>query len=113
MLSREKKDRYPRFFLNTGSRVLNLALSGDAWYGGWAGQRLINVVGDTTTGKTLLGCEAVNQLYYHWHKEAKREVKCSYRDVEAAFDFALAEDFGMPLSWIDWGDESNPLETIQ
>lgn len=112
LLSREGKDKYPSFFLGTGSRLLNLALSGDAWNGGWAGQRLINVVGDTTTGKTLLGCEAVNQLYYNWHKEGGN-VKCSYRDVEAAFDFALAEDFGMPLDWIDWGDEENPLEAIQ
>ena len=115
LMKEEGRSKRPSFFLNTGSRVLNLALSGDAWHGGWAGQRLVNVVGDTTTGKTLLGCEAVNQLYYNWHKDTntKRNVKCSYRDVEAAFDFALAEDFGMPLEWIDWGDEDNPLETIQ
>jgi len=112
LLKEEAKDKRPSFFLNTGSRLLNLALSGDAWNGGWAGQRLVNVVGDTTTGKTLLGCEAVNQLYYNWHKEGKK-VKCSYRDVEAAFDFALAEDFGMPLDWVDWGNEDAPLETIQ
>jgi RecA/RadA recombinase len=113
MLSKEGTDKRPSFFLNTGSRVLNLALSGDAWNGGWAGQRLVNIVGDTTTGKTLLGCEAVNQLYYNWHREEMRNVKCSYRDVEAAFDFALAEDFGMPLEWIDWGDENKPIESIQ
>jgi RecA/RadA recombinase len=108
----EGKDKRPSFFLNTGSRLLNLALSGDAWNGGWAGQRLVNVVGDTTTGKTLLACEAVNQLYYNWQGQG-RKVKCSYRDVEAAFDFSLAEDFGMPLDWIDWGDEDNPMESIQ
>ena len=112
LLKEEKDGKRPSFFLNTGSRVLNLALSGDAWNGGWAGQRLVNIVGDTTTGKTLLGCEAVNQLYYNWHKEG-RKVLCSYRDVEAAFDFALAEDFGMPLEWIDWGDEDTPMESIQ
>jgi RecA/RadA recombinase len=108
MLKGERKDKRPSFFLNTGSRLLNLALSGDAWNGGWAGQRLINVVGDTTTGKTLLACEAVNQLYYGWSKEGKN-VKCTYRDVEAAFDFSLAEEFGMPLDWIEWGE----LDTIQ
>lgn len=113
LLKEEAKGKYPSFFLNTGSRVLNLALSGDAWRGGWAGQRIINVIGDTTTGKTLLACEAVNQLYYNWHKGNKKNVKCSYRDVEAAFDFALGEDFGMPLDWIDWGDESKPITTIQ
>jgi RecA/RadA recombinase len=112
ILSPERKDKHPSFFLNTGSRLLNLALSGDAWNGGWAGQRLVNVVGDTTTGKTLLACEAVNQLYYNWH-ETGEKVKCSYRDVEAAFDYALAEDFGMPLEWIDWGDEDEEMETIQ
>jgi RecA/RadA recombinase len=111
ILSGERKDKRPSFFLNTGSRVLNLALSGDAWDGGWAGQRLINIVGDTTTGKTLLACEAANQLYYNWPETRLR--KCSYRDVEAAFDFALGEDFGMPMEWIDWGDEENPIESIQ
>lgn len=112
LLKEEVRDKRPSFFLNSGSRLLNLALSGDAWNGGWAGQRIINVVGDTTTGKTLLACEAVNQLYYNWHKEGK-DVKCSYRDAEAAFDFSLAEDFGMPINWIDWGDEDKPVETIQ
>ncbi len=109
----EEESKHPSFYLNTGSRVLNLALAGDAWVGGWAGQRLVNVVGDTTTGKTLLACEAVNQLYYNWHKKHKMGVKCSYRDVEAAFDYSLGEDFGMPLDWIDWGNEDNPIETIQ
>ena len=72
LLKEERKDRYPSFFLNTGSRLLNLALSGDAWNGGWAGQRIINIIGDTTTGKTLLACEATNQLYYNWHKKGKK-----------------------------------------
>jgi RecA/RadA recombinase len=112
LLKKEIKDKRPSFFLDSGSKLLNLALSGDAMNGGWAGQRIINVVGDTTTGKTLLACEAVNALYYKWQLK-KKNTKCSYRDVEAAFDFSLAEEFGMPLDWIDWGDEEEPIETIQ
>jgi len=108
IIKTEGKEKRPSFFLGTGSRLLNLALSGDAWNGGWAGQRLINIVGDTTTGKTLLACEAANQLYYFWH-EYGRNVKCSYADVEAAFDFSLAAEFGMPLDWIDWAEP----QTIQ
>jgi len=101
IIKKEGEDKHPSFYIGTGSRLLNLALSGDAWNGGWAGQRLINIVGDTTTGKTLLVCEAANQLYYYWG-EAGRNIKCSYADVEAAFDFSLAKEFGMPLDWIEW-----------
>lgn len=108
VIKKEGKEKSPSFFIGTGCRLLNLALSNDAWNGGWAGQRLINIVGDTTTGKTLLACEAVNQLYYYWHK-ANKKVKCSYVDAEAAFDFSLASEFGMPLDWVAW-DEVNTIQ---
>lgn len=95
------EEKYPKFFLDSGCKLLNLALSGKAFGGGWAGQRVINIIGDTTTGKTLLACEAINQLYYNWHKKG-RKVKVRYDEPEAAFDWSLGQQFGMPLDWIEW-----------
>lgn len=102
IIREDEDNKRPSFFLNTGSRVLNLALSGDAWNGGWAGQRIINIIGDSKLGKTLLACEATNQLYYNWHLNRNKNVKCTYNEPEVAFDFELARKFGMPIEWIDW-----------
>lgn len=101
MIKDVPKEKRPKFFLDSGCKLLNLALSGKAFGGGWAGQRVVNIIGDTTTGKTLLACEAINQLYYNWHKKG-RTVKVKYDEPEAAFDWELGKQFGMPLDWIDW-----------
>ena len=52
-------------FLNTGSILLNLAASQKARNGGWARGRIINIVGDGSSGKSLSAIEALAQAYYH------------------------------------------------
>lgn len=87
-------------FINSGCHTLDLALGG-----GWAQGRVANIVGDKSTGKTLLCTEAAaNFAIQH------RKGKIRYRESEAAFDQAYARALGMPVDRIDFGD---PMETVE
>jgi RecA/RadA recombinase len=52
-------------FINSGSTLLNLAASQKGRDGGWARGRIINIVGDGSTGKSLLALEACAQAFYN------------------------------------------------
>jgi len=96
-------------FLHTGCHLLNLALSGRARDGGWPCQRIVNVIGTTTTGKSLVCWESVAQLYHYWYKEGKK-VTVKYNDTEQAFDPILAyQASAVPADWVEWGE----AETVQ
>lgn len=82
----EIEDDRPSGFLPTGSGVLDLALGG-----GWAQNRIINIVGDKSTGKTLQAIEACAQFAAIYGKDDIR-----YCEAEAAFDEEYAESIGMP-----------------
>lgn len=73
-------------FLPSGSYCLDLALGG-----GWGKGRVINIVGDKSTGKTLLAIEACAQFALTHGKERIR-----YAEAESAFDEEYAETLGMP-----------------
>lgn len=82
---------------SSGCEVLNRALGN-----GWPMRRMINVVGDKSTGKTLLMIEAAAQFIQH-HKGDAEVVYC---ECEAAFDKKYAEALGMPLRNVRFiGDE--------
>lgn len=87
-------------FINSGSHTLDLALGG-----GWAEGRVANIVGDKSTGKTLLCIEAAANFA---HKYSKGKIR--YRESEAAFDQSYARALGMPIDRIDFGD---PMETVE
>lgn len=88
-------------FIPTGCKVLDLALGG-----GWAENRIANIVGDKATSKTLLCIEsAVN--FARKYKSGR----ILYREAEAAFDQPYAEALGMPKGRVEFGDE--PFETIE
>jgi recombination protein RecA len=87
-------------FFSSGSKLLDLALGG-----GWAEQRIANIIGDSSTGKTLLMIEAAANFI----KKYKSEVK--YREAESAFDKPYAKALGMPIDYVDFGDD--PLETVE
>lgn len=88
-------------FISTGCKTLDLALGG-----GWAEGRIINIIGDKSSGKTLQCIEASANFCM---KYAKAKVR--YREAEAAFDKSYAEALGMPIHRIDFGDK--PLETVE
>jgi len=89
-------------FINTGCTTLNLALGG-----GWAENRISNVVGDKSTGKTLLCIEAATNFAIKYPKG-----KIRYRECEAAFDDQYAAALGMPLSRVDRDVDLDTVEDL-
>jgi len=74
-------------FISSGSTLLNLVLGG-----GWAMGRMSNLVGDKSSGKTLLAIEACANFVKKYPKG-----KIYYHETEAAFDKNYAGALGMPV----------------
>jgi len=89
-------------FIPSGSKLLDLSLGG-----GWCEERIINVVGDKATGKTLLMIEASANFARKYPKG-----KIRYREAESAFDKPYAGALGMPIERIDFGGDA-PMETVE
>lgn len=87
-------------FIGSGCKTLDLALGG-----GWAEDRVANIVGDKSSGKTLLCIEAAANFIRKYSKAWVR-----YREAEAAFDKPYAGALGMPLSRVDFGEPMNTVE---
>jgi recombination protein RecA len=87
-------------FIPSGCKVLDLTLGG-----GWCEDRIANIVGDKSTGKTLLCIEASANFAF-----LNPKGKIRYREAEAAFDQPYAKALGMPVDRIDFGE---PLETVE
>lgn len=73
-------------FVKTGCTLLDLVLGG-----GWPLGRIANIVGDKSTGKTLLAIEAAANFAREYPKG-----KIWYREAESAFDKPYAIALGMP-----------------
>jgi len=86
-------------FFSTGSTLLDLALGG-----GWAHDRVINLVGDRSTGKTLLAVEACINF------AQLPKARARYGEAESAFDQAYFYQMGLPRT-VTFPDE--PLLTVQ
>lgn len=84
-LQESKEDKAPVFY-STGSTLLNLVIGG-----GWALGRCFNIVGDKSTGKTLLAVEAFANF-----AKSFPEGRMRYAESEAAFDDIFADQLGMP-----------------
>ena len=81
----------------TGSILLNLAHNG-----GWGRGRMVNIVGDTSSGKTLLAIEAaINFAALHGAENIR------YNETEAAFDRAYAYSLGFPTGVSFAGDDTD------
>lgn len=83
----EGASRTPKY-IDTGSTLLNLALS-DNPFGGWRAGTIANLIGDSSTGKTLalLTSMALNHL-------KNPEYTNVHDDVEAGVGFNLGDMFG-------------------
>ncbi len=84
--------RSPLEFVHSGCAVLNCVLGG-----GWPLSRIANVVGDQSTGKTLLAIEALANFHRQFPKG-----RMYYRESEAAFDEEYAQALGMPVDDIEF-----------
>lgn len=86
---------------SSGCALLDCSLGG-----GWAESRVINIVGDKSTGKTLLAIEASANFV-----RAHPDGKVRYAEVEAAFDESYAVGLGLPLDRVSFpGDEEEDDE---
>jgi recombination protein RecA len=88
-------------FISTGCHLLDLALGG-----GWAEGRIANIVGDKSTGKTLLCIEA-SANFAMKHKRGR----IRYSEAEAAFDEDYARALGMPINRVSFNEE--PMATVE
>ena len=84
---------------STGSILLDLALGG-----GWARGRIFNIVGDKSSGKTLLAIEAFANF------SRLRGARMRYAEAEAAFDDDYAAVLGFPSTVTKPED---PLITVE
>lgn len=83
--------RSPLQFISTGCTVLDRALGG-----GWPLGRIVNIVGDSSTGKTLLAIEASAEFAKKWPRG-----RVFYRESESAFDDDYAAALGMPVDVVE------------
>lgn len=91
----------PQLF-STGCTLLNCALGG-----GYPLGRVVNVVGDKSTGKTLLAIEACANFAATFPKGLIR-----YAEAEAAFDKSYAESLGLPLARVEFADQADTVEDV-
>jgi len=91
-------------FINTGCTMLNLALSGKGLIGGFARSHVANIVGDGSTGKTLIALETAATNFYSPLKG--KTTKIVYNNPEVVMDFPLEEMFGHEFTEsVDWRNE--------
>lgn len=87
-------------FINSGSTLLNLALTGHP-YRGWPLGRVSNIVGESSAGKTYLAMKAChNFIELEKKKKNFKTYKVYYFDLESAFDMEYAKYLGLnPEEW--------------
>jgi recombination protein RecA len=82
--------------------MLDLAMGG-----GYARRRVANIVGDKSTGKTLLMIEGCANFAA---QEPKAKIR--YREAEHAFDPMYAATLGMPTDRVDFGTSLVTVEDL-
>jgi RecA/RadA recombinase len=90
--------------IKSGCTLLDCALGG-----GWAKGRVINIVGDKSTGKTLQATEICANFVIQYGPDCR----IRYKDTEAAYDVAYAETVGLPTDAVDFGEEIETIEDFE
>ncbi|ATI19478.1 putative RecA protein [Vibrio phage vB_ValS_R12Z] len=90
---------------STGCCLFDQALGGI----GWATKRIINIVGDKSTGKTLLAIEGMINFHRTFIDQNPRII---YKECESAFDEPYAEALGLPLDDIEVDDDLDTVEDM-
>jgi len=86
----EKKPITAEYFISSGSTLLNLALTGNPFYG-WQLGKMANIIGDSGTGKTLLVLTSLAEVA---HNPKQTDVELVFDDAENALEFDLESCFG-------------------
>ncbi len=87
-------------FIPSGCALLDCVLGG-----GWVLGRVGNIVGDKSTGKTLLVIEACANFAYTFPKG-----KIRYNEAESAFDVPYAETLGLPVKRVQFKRDCDTVE---
>lgn len=95
-------DDKPTGFISSGCQILDSVMGF-----GYPLGKIVNVVGNRSTGKTLLAIE----LCANFNK-AYPESKIYYHEAEAAFDPAYAETLGMPLAAVEFVEPSKTIPDV-
>lgn len=90
-------------FISAGASIMDCALGG-----GWALGRVANIVGDRSSGKTLLAIEAAANFSARYPTGRIR-----YAESESAFDENYAEALGMPMHAVDLNAPDKPMRTVE
>lgn len=108
------KTKYEVDFIGSGSTRLNLALSNKAFSGGWARGRIGNIVGDGSSGKTLLALEAAFWCFNNIKKikalnfNKPKKVSIVYNNIEGVMDFPLQKMYGDQfINNVEWISSRN------
>lgn len=84
-------------FISTGCAVLDQVLGG-----GYVLGRMTNLIGDKSSGKTLLAIEAIAN-FHRTHPDGVMR----YLEAESAFDQDYARALGMPVDQVEWAKPVN------
>ena len=98
----------PRFYIPTGSTLLNLALT-DMHDGGWAAGRMSHIVGDSTAGKSFVALSGCAELLYSGLFDNTLPY---YDDAEAANQFNMKKLFGSKSELIlapEYAEDGSPV----
>lgn len=88
--------------MSSGCELFNCVLGG-----GWPLGRVANIVGDKSTGKTLLAIEA----FANFHRQYPTG-KMYYNEAEAAFDKSYAQALGLPVDAIEFKEDCETVEEL-
>ncbi|MBX4215940.1 DNA recombination/repair protein RecA [Candidatus Parcubacteria bacterium] len=89
-------------FIRSGCALLDCVLGG-----GWPLGRISNVVGDSSSGKTLLAIEAMANFFRQFPKG-----KCWYNEPEAAIDGEYVQALGIPFERVEHIEDCNTVEDL-
>lgn len=89
-------------FFHSGSTLQDLVLGG-----GWVEGRMINIVGDKSTGKTLQAIEAAANFLRKYPNG-----RVHYVEVEAAFDVGYARSMGLPKNRVKLHEDMGTVEDV-
>lgn len=87
---------------SSGCSLLDCALGG-----GWPVGRIVNLVGDKSTGKTLLAIEACANFLKKFPNG-----ELYYAEVEAAFDIPYAQSLGLPKGQVNFPEDVLTVEDV-
>ena len=88
----KKKIDKPNIFFNSGCDLLDIQAGGGTGLGHKIG-KIINIVGDKSSGKTLLACETLAATYHN--PRYKGIFKWVYDDCESGFSFDTRKLYAM------------------